>query len=373
MKKSSKKTSKTRCNRVPRRNFADKPAKQTAVGIIRIKTKTLKTVQKTKAGWNLINKDFPNLINVVKLFKAARNFKTLIDTKNPGFLKGQISNNGQVQGARINVLPTGEILNKAFSLFSPNLRIHDQSSHDHWDVLYQNKGGTWSYVYTKEKIKKHRAKKYKKVENFEKHYSKLQNSVRKALSDKTDIMALPMYTLLKTKIRVGNETYFKAHKHKGLTTLTKTNVRIKKNRVEFNFVGKDGVPISTSYTFPKKYIKRLQSLLKKRKKDEYLFSTKKKKSLREEKFKKAFKNYCGEEFYPHIIRSYYATKTVKHFLKNKRRITKQEKEDLLLEIAHTLGHKKLNKKTNKWQDSYTTTINSYIQPKLIEILSKRVS
>lgn len=339
--------------------------KKVLAGTIRIKAKSLKLYKKTKTGWKLINKQFPELILVVKLFKAHKRFKCLIDKKNSAFLKGQLSPQGREQGARINILPNGEKLGKAFSLFAPHLKIHDQSSHDHWDVIYQNKGGTWSYVYTLKKQRLHKAKKYKKVEEFNKYYHKLIKNTAKSLSDKNDVMSLPMYTLLKTYMRVGNEMYFKAHGHKGLTTLKKNDISIKNNVATFNYIGKDGVPINISQKFPTTYIIRLKTILKQKKKNEFVFS-KYKRPLAEHDFKAAFVKYCGHEFYPHIVRSHYATMRVKNFLARRHKTTKQEVEKLFLSISHALNHKRFNKKKQEWQEHYAVTVSSYIQPELVD-------
>lgn len=350
---------------------SSKKPKEIPIGTIRVDAKTLEPYSKTKKGWRKIKRESPELNAVVALYKAADQFDLLVDKKNPRFLKGQLSNEGREQGARIVELPNGEKLEKAFSLFSKHLQLHDQDSHDHWDVLYQNKGGTWSYVYTLEKRNKHRAKKYMKVDKFAKRYQKLHDNAKKALSDKSDYMAIPMYTLLHTFMRVGNETYFKAHGHKGLTTLMKRDVKIKGRLVKFTFFGKDGVPQSIEYEFPKEYVSRLKTLLSKKKPKDFVF-TKDGHLLHENDFKKAFKLYCGEEFYPHIVRSYYASNCVKKALKVNSSFTKDSMQNLFLGIAHNLGHKKFDKKTNQWQDSYNVTVRNYVQPELVEEVMKRV-
>jgi hypothetical protein len=341
-------------------------------GTIRVSSKDLCAYSWTGKAWKRVEQEFLELEQAVKLFKAENNFKVLIDTINPEFLKGQLSPQGLPKGARINILPNGKKLDKAFSLFAPHLKVHDQDSHDHWDVLYQNKGGTWSYVYTLEKKQANRDHKYKRVDEFGKSYPLLIKNVEQNLPNRKDSMALPMYTLLKTHMRVGNETYFKAHGHKGLTTLTKDNVHIKDNIVEFDYIGKDGVPIKIAQEFPPEYLQRLKSLLRERKSEEYLFS-KKGIPLRENDFKKAFQRYCGKEFYPHIVRSYYATSKVKDFLSRKNKVSKPEIEKLYLSIAHDLGHRKFNPKIKEWQENYTVTINSYIQPQLVEKVQGIVS
>jgi hypothetical protein len=345
--------------------------KKIQVGTIRVKVSNLKTYQKTKTGWKEIKKEFPELKTVIKLFKSSRKFSYLVDKKDSKFLKGQLSKDNKEQGARIDILPNGKKLEKAYSLFSPHLKIHDQTSDDHWDVIYQNKGGTYSYVYTLEKRKAHRARKYKKVQKFEKSYSKLVKNVNKSLSDKNDLMALPMSTLLQTFMRVGNEIYFKAHGHKGLTTLTKNDLSVKGSVVTFDYIGKDGVPIKIFHKFSNSYLKRLKLLIKERKKNEFVFS-KNGHPLHETDFKKAFMKYCGEEFYPHIVRSHHATKKVKQFLAKNRVINKEKADKLFMSIAHDLGHKKFNKKKQLWEEHYAVTVNSYVQPELLERVKKRI-
>jgi hypothetical protein len=348
-----------------------KKKKETPLGTIRVKARNLRAYEKTKFGWKKVKKEFLELKLVVKLFKAQKQFKILIDTKNPVFLKGQLSSEGQEQGARINILPNGNKLEKAYSLFSPHLRIHDQDSHDHWDVLYQNKGGTWSYVYTLEKRKQHRNKKYKKVVEFEKYYNKLVNNVKKGLLNKEDFMSVPMYTLLNTYMRIGNEIYYKAHKHKGLSTLKKKDINVKGQTVSFNYIGKDGVAISIEKKFTATYIKRLNTLLKSVKRNDFVFA-KNGHPLHEPDFKSAFVKYCGKEFYPHIVRSHHATMIVKKFLAGKRKLKREEVNILYLSLAHDLGHKKFNKKKQQWQENYAVTVNSYIQPELVEKIEKRI-
>ena len=338
-----------------------------SIGTIRIKVKDLNTYERTAKSWKRSNKKFPEILNIIKLFKSHKRLSELIDKKDPKFIKGQLGPKMEIQGARINILPNGEKIDKAYSLFAKNLKVHDQSSDEHWDVLYQNKGGTWAYCYTLEKKSKHRDQKYKKVKQFKKIFPNLFSNVSKALGDKNDYLAIPMYTLLKTYMRVGNEIYYKAHKHKGLTTLKKKDIKIDKDSVTFNYLAKDGVPRKIVKKFPKKYISRLKSMIKKLKSNDFVFTDHKSgHPLKDRQFKKAFKNYSGKEFYPHIVRSHYATSTVQNFLKGKSKISKEEANKLFLSVASKLGHKKFVKNINQWKDNYSVTINHYIEPKLVE-------
>ena len=213
--------------------------KEVAVGTIRIGT-DLWIYEKTQNSWKKSNKisaeNFPEAFHVINLFKANNGFKELIDKVNPRFLKGQLSPDGKCQGARINILPDGKKLSGAYSLFAKKLTIHDQESSAHWDVLYENPNGQFAYLYTAEKEKKAVNKKFSRVRKFEKVYPKLKKNVSSALNKGGDYMALPIYTLIKTYMRVGNEIYFRLHKHKGLTTLKKGDIKVRENIVNFKYL-----------------------------------------------------------------------------------------------------------------------------------------
>ena len=335
------------------------------IGTTRI-GKNLNIYEKTKTKWEKSSKEFPELQQAINLFKSHNRFNELIDQKSPKFLKGQLSPEGKVQGARISILPDGKKLDKAFSLFAPKLSFHDESSHDHWDVIYQNPNGKFAYCYTIDKKEKATKNKYKKVFKFEKVYPNLRNNVIKSLADKSDIYALPMYTLLKTYMRVGNEMYYKVSGHKGLTTLTKKDIKISKNNTTFSYIAKSGVPMIISEEFPEEYIKKLKTILSKKKPSDFIFTNEAGTPLKDTDFMHAFEKYCGERFYPHIVRSFYATEEAKKFLSQHKKATKQEVKELFTKIADKLGHKRFDKKHNEWKDSYAVTIHHYIQPELVE-------
>jgi len=337
-------------------------------GTLRIKKADLQVYRKVSTNsekWEKTSLKLPEALQVVQLFKAHHNFPALIDKNNPQFLKGQLYQD-KVQGARINILPDGRTVDKAYSLFAPHLTIHDEDSNEHWDVIYQNPNGAYAYVYTLDKKNKAVKAKYGKVKEFEKYYPLLEKKVTSALRDKKDELALAMYTLLKTYMRVGNEIYYKAHGHKGLTTLMKKDISIKGKAVTFNYLAKSGVPRKIVENFPPAYVARLQQQLKKLKNNDFVFANNVGHPLKEDKFKQAFKNYCGVEFYPHIVRSYYATNIVRGFLKQHKTASKEEVNSLFLSVAEKLGHKKFSKKKQQWEDSFNVTIHHYIEPSLVE-------
>jgi len=336
-------------------------------GTIRIKASNLGVYKKTKTSWEKSSRVFPEAMLIIKLFKKNKRFSFLVDKKDPHFLKGQLAPGGMTQRARISILPNGKKLNKAFSLFAPDLMIHDESSKHHWDLIYKNPGGTYSYLYTLDKVRKARAEKYHTVKEFERYHSKIMAGLYKALRNEDDHMALPMFTLLKTYMRVGNQIYYKLHRHKGLTTMKKSDINIKGRRVSFCYIGKGGVPTSCTALFPRAYVDRLRGRLSRLGRSSFVFGDLDTgRPLNEEHFKKAFKRYCGREFYPHIVRSFYATQRVKKFLAAGAPITKKKVYNLFYSIAETLGHKRFIKKEGAWRENYTVTINHYVQPEVLD-------
>ena len=313
--------------------------------------------------------NFSKAIAVAKLFKSHGNLKMIIDSKDSRFLKGGFSN-GKVFGARVNVLPDGRKLNKAYSLFAPGLIIHDEKSNSHWDVIFKNPNGKLSYVYTLEKDKLSRAAKYKKVDEFAKCLPRLKSNLMKAIGN--DSIVLPMLILLKTKMRVGNEIYYRQNHHKGLTTLKKRDIKITGNRVIFEYIAKDGVPQKISEKFSGKVIKKLHEVLKSHKAGDFVFVDSKNHPLKDVVFERTFEKYCGKKFYPHIVRSHYATEETEKFLKRKKSVSKDEVEKFYLKIAEKLGHKKFSKKKG-WEDSYQVTLHYYIRQELVEQIDKMIT
>ena len=122
--------------------------------------------------------------------------------------------------------------------------------------------------------------------------------------------------------------------------------------------------------FPEQYIKKLKVLLKSLKANDFVFASKTGKVLKESDFEKAFERYCGKKFYPHIVRSHYATKTTEDFLKCNPKPSQDEVKKLFTQIAEKLGHKKFDKKSKTWADSYNVTVHYYIKPSLVKKVLK---
>jgi len=340
-----------------------------SLGTIRIKAKGLKPVIKTKTSWKQTTFDTENIKKIVHHFKAHANFNALLDSKNKIFLKGYITPKKTIGGEKLKIMPNKDKLDKTYSLFAPHLTIHDEKNDTHWDIIFQNPNKKYSYLYTLEKKKQATKNKYKKVKDFQKHLPTLKKNLHIALK-KGELMALPLYTLLKTKMRVGNQYSYSSSGHQGLTTLQKKNINVLRNKATFTYIGKDGIPQEKTESFPEVYLTKLTDKIAKKTKKDFIFTDKLGNPLKDTHFEKAFKEYCGKKFYPHIVRSYYATTTVENYLKKHKKPNKEQIQKLYTEVAEELGHKKFNKKDNEWETSYTVTIAHYIQPELIEKINR---
>jgi hypothetical protein len=337
------------------------------VGTIRIRTKDLATLTRTPSGWRKSEIDLPDAAQAIHLYKSHGRLDLLVDAKDRRFLKGQLEPDGRALGARVLALPNGRKLNAGFSIFAKNLRFHDEDTDVHWDVMLENPSG-FRYLYTLDKIRRAKTHKTHIVDVFARYYPRLKRNVLKDLRSVGCVHSVALYTLMKTYMRVGNEIYYKAHGHKGLTTLQKKDIAIQGHDVLFNYRAKDGVPMHIRERFPDVYIRRLDGLLTLKKPEAFVFSHESGHPMDGKEIKKSIEDYCGKGFFPHIIRSYYADTEVKKFFRRHRTATKEEVFDLLIMIAAKLGHRRFMKKEHAWVESPKVTVNNYIRPEFVERL-----
>lgn len=334
------------------------------VGTIRIRKKDLRAVALTPSGWRSKEIDLPDAAHAIHLYKSHGRLDLLVNAKDRRFLKGQLAPDGRALGERVAFLPDGRTLNAGFSLFAKSLRFHDEDTDAHWDVMFENPSG-FRYLYTVDKVRRAKTRKTHIVDEFARYYPRLKRNVLKDLQAEGRIHSIALFTMMKTYMRVGNEIYYKAHGHKGLTTLQKLDIAIQGRDVMFNYRGKDGVPIHIRERFPEAYVERLARLLALKKPDSFVFSHESGRPLDGKDIKKSIKDFCGREFFPHIIRSYYADTEVKKFFRAHRTATKKEVFDLLIKIAAKLGHKRYKKKKHEWVESPKVTVNNYIRPEFV--------
>jgi hypothetical protein len=326
-------------------------------------------VEKRGNKWVKSSENFDSVLRVARMFEKHGK---LGDICEDGFLFGGLKDGKRV-GRRIGMLPDGTKLDKPFPLFAEDLVVHDERSDEHWDVLFRNPSGSFCYVYAEEKVLRNRARKFERVSDFERVLPKLRRNVMRNLDD---VVGLAIAVLLETRIRVGSEVYYKRNRHKGLSTLKKKNLKIVGDVVKFDFIGKDGVPWVFEKKFSGKVVGALAGILEDKGDDDFVFLNSRGGILRDTDFEAGFERFCGERFYPHIVRSAFATRETEKFLSKvgsgKKEVGSEEVRDFYLWLAGELGHRKFSKKSGEWVESFEVTLHYYVRPDLVDEISKLV-
>ncbi len=343
-------------------------SKELENGSVRIKSSDFRLFKKENEDlWKAVSDLDSSVKEVLEMYSDNDNLDLLVDLHDDVFLRGSLSPDPEkkICGARIMVLPNGEKLARAgFSLFAKDLKFNFDDEEKLWDVCYTNASGLKTYLYSDNKVHLEQDKKLRLVEKFEENYLNIFEKCEKKIKLKScGAPDLALYIMLNTFIRVGNIEYFKRFNHKGLTTLQKKDVSFDNNILSFNFVGKDGVPQLICKKFPEFFVKKFEKLvLSLESDDDFIFTNSNGHCIHSDNFSKILFDWTGEHFYPHIIRSHYADMTCKNFLKTHRNATKDEVEAVFMEIAENLGHKKYNKKNDRWEVSFAVTLKNYIHP-----------
>lgn len=142
-----------------------------------------------------------------------------------------------------------------------------------------DEAGRKQYVYS-DKMKQIRdQKKYKKLLKMSDNIDRLKNKINSDLNEKgfskNKLVALALKIMDLCNFRCGNKKYEEKYGSYGITTLHKKHITIKKNSIEFNFIGKKGVNnhcIIKDNKNIQKIIKEVYSLSSKD--NTYLFSIK---------------------------------------------------------------------------------------------------
>lgn len=316
-----------------------------------------------------------NVRSILYQYKINGSEKFLLDSIDPNFYKGFLTPDIKPGGPRITNLPNGKkIARGGFSLFAKKLQFN-MSDKEQWDVCYQNVSGLKTYLYSEDKIHIEQENKYRLVLEFEKNYKDIFRKLKKDILETHCLEHIALYVLLTTFMRVGCYYHYKHTSHKGLTTLQKKDISIENGTVTFSFIGKGGVPQKIQKKYPLWFEKELEEKLEFREDDDFVFANKFGVPFHSSVFSEILLNYTQEHFYPHIIRSHIADMICHKFIeenKNKQ-ITKKDVQDLLFSIAKILGHKKFDKKENKWVLSSKVTQESYIYPPLLERIKAMAS
>ncbi len=229
-------------------------------------------------------------------------------------------------------------------------------------IGYDTKGRA-QYIYNKKHIQEQSDKKYDHMIEFGESYKKIMNQINKDLYTEKDSKNKQIAQILKIVInccfRIGNDKYMKENKSYGVTTLKSEHIKISKDKITIDFIGKKGVRNKCSIK-NKKLSKNLRKKKKTLKKDDRIFSYRKKnkyytvKSSDVNKYLKKFGDFTTKNFRTWNANIELITQLLK--FEEDETITKRKKN--VNEAVSSVAHKLHN----------TTSVckKNYIDPYLIE-------
>lgn len=208
----------------------------------------------------------------------------------------------------------------------------------HLQVTGKDQKGRIQYIYHPMWVLMSQDEKYKRMARFQKNLPLL----RKALAEEGGTIQLMFRILLRTHIRVGNESYAKDNGTYGLCSLLGKHVTMRGSVITLSFIGKKGVPQKITFRDPK-----IAQDLRKHigTKEERLFK------YNPEDLNDFLQKHMGKEFTCKDFRTYASNI---HFLKNLTKhlppqtVTERKKvlKDVYIETAEKLGHtKEISKKS----------------------------
>ncbi len=119
------------------------------------------------------------------------------------------------------------------------------SENGHIQATGIDEKGRKQYIYHEDWIRISQEDKFNKLLDFGKFLPTLRNQIASDMLlrglKKNKVVAVVVWLLEKTFIRIGNEEYAKENQHFGLTTLRNKHVDVKGADINFEFKGKSGV------------------------------------------------------------------------------------------------------------------------------------
>ena len=134
------------------------------------------------------------------------------------------------------------------------------------------------YIYNKSFIEKQNDKKFDHMATFGKKFTKINQKINEDLYSTKDSkekqVALILKLIMECHFRIGNERYSKKYKSYGTTTLENKHIKLKKDHVIIDFIGKKKVR-NVCTVRNKKVIKTLREKKKTLKKNDRVFTYRK--------------------------------------------------------------------------------------------------
>ena len=228
---------------------------------------------------------------------------------------------------------------------------------------YDNKGRS-QYIYNKKFIKGREKSKYKHMIDFGESYNRILKKIKKDLylegDSKNKQIAMALMLVIECGIRIGSEKYKNENNSFGATTLESRHIKINKDLISVNFIGKKGI-LNTGKVKNKKLSKNLRKKKKTLKKNDSIFIYRKEnnwyklKSTDVNKYLKRFGNFTSKNFRTWIANLEF----IKELLKSNKKTTLTQREKDIKEA--------LKKVADKLNNTPTVCRKNYIDPFIINI------
>jgi len=227
--------------------------------------------------------------------------------------------------------------------------------------------GRAQYVYNKSFKEKQSKSKFKHMIKFGESYRKIFKQISNDLYTETDSKNKQIAAVLKIVIdcnfRIGNDKYSKENKSYGVTTLENRHIRVKKDTVTIDFIGKKGVR-NTCKVRNKKLSKNLRKKKKTIRKNDRVFSYRVKnryynvKSTDVNKYLKQFGNFTAKNF-----RTWGANiELISHLIQQEQEESETKKKKQVTDALKIVAEKLHN--------TPSVCRSNYIDPYLIDVFMK---
>tara|TARA_B100001287_G_C22663010_1_gene521342 strand:+ start:939 stop:1916 length:978 start_codon:yes stop_codon:yes gene_type:complete len=229
-------------------------------------------------------------------------------------------------------------------------------------IGYDTKGRA-QYVYNKKFKEKRSKNKFKHMLKFGESYKKIIKQINKDLytdkESKNKQIAAILKIVIECNFRIGNDKYSRENKSYGVTTLENRHVKVGKDNITIDFIGKKGVR-NTCKLRNKKLSKNLRTKKKILSKNDRIFTYRVKNkyynvnSSDVNKYLKQFGNFTAKNF-----RTWSANiEFISEILKEVRVETETKKKKVVTEV--------LKKVADKLHNTPSVCRSNYIDPYLIE-------
>ena len=229
-------------------------------------------------------------------------------------------------------------------------------------IGYDNKGRA-QYIYNKKHIEKQSKSKFNHMIEFGESYQKIENKINRDLFNENDSKEKQVASVLKLVIdccfRIGNDKYSKENKSYGVTTLENRHIKVNKDTLTIDFIGKKGVR-NTCKVRNKKLSKNLRTKKRTLTKNDRIFTYRVKnkyynvKSSDVNKYLKKFGDFSAKNFRSWIANLEFISQLLKKEKVDSENKRKKQVSEALQKVAHKL------------HNTASVCKSNYIDPYLID-------